>query len=363
MMNIVSYNVTDVSYHYIGLRVLAGMPATAERKDQLEAISRSVLKFVTGRALRLMLPEPRGTFEAVGDKICDELAHFRFIRAERGRPYMLTDAGKVILALLDSKQYRELRQAMARVHLQTYDNLRAIVHTHIADGPVLRPIVATSDLGKPNYLQDMLEPAFGPTAPAVAESLVDDLPQNPKEIEGLLRARILQHRVEGRNTRITLFQSICDRLSSLRLLNKSRGVIGQYYFDKTYSPCVISAPAHPWYVPLQVALPYGATYEIYLCEPDMANPDYQDILLSAVDQAFDNLPMVGGYYDLPDLRDAVCAALSIPEAAFDEGINWLLDRQPSPLSVGLQYDGITGYRRPLLRSRQNAQIHNLIRRL
>ena len=363
MMNIVSYNVTDVSYHYIGLRVLAAMPTTAERKAQLEAISRSVLKFVTGRALRLMLPEPRGTFESVGDKICDELTHFRFIRAERGRPYMLTDAGKDVLALLDSKQYTELRQAMVHAHLQTYDNLRAIVETHVVDGPVLRPVVTASDLEKPNYLQDMLEPTFGTTAAMVAESLADDLPQSPKAIEGLLRARILQHKVKERNTRITLFQSICDRLSSLRLLNKSRGVIGQYYFDKTYSPCVTSPSAQPWYVPLQVDLPYGETYDIYLCEPDMANPDHQGALLSAVYQAFGELPMVGGYYDIPDLRDAVCAALLIPEAAFDEGINQLLDRQPSPLSVGLQYDGITGQRRPLLRSRQNEQIHNLIRRI
>ena len=363
MMNIVSWNITDVSYHYIGLRVLAGMPATAERKAQLESISRSVLKFVTGRALRLMLPEPRGTFEAVGDKICDELAHFRFIRAERGRPYTLTDAGKDVLALLDGKRYTELRQAMARVHLQTYDNLRAIVHTHVADGPVLRPVVTTSDLGKPNYLVDMLEPTFGTTASAVAESLADDLPQSPKAVEGLLRARILQHKMKERNMRITLFQSICDRLSSLRLLNKSRGAIGQYYFDKTYSPCVISAPAQPWYVPLQVALPYGATYEIYLCEPDMANPDHQDALLSAIDRAFTTLPQEGGYYAIPDLRDWVCEFLLIPEAAFDDGINQLLDRQPVPLSVGLQYDRITSQRMPLVRTRQSTQLHNLIRRV
>ena len=57
-MNITSYNVTDVSYHYIGLRVLAGTPYAADRNQQIEAISRSVLKFVTDRALRLMLPEP-----------------------------------------------------------------------------------------------------------------------------------------------------------------------------------------------------------------------------------------------------------------------------------------------------------------
>lgn len=59
-MNITSYNVTDVGYHYIGLRVLDGMGTTAERSQQIEAISSNVRKFVSDRALRLMLPEPRG---------------------------------------------------------------------------------------------------------------------------------------------------------------------------------------------------------------------------------------------------------------------------------------------------------------
>ena len=33
-MNITSYNVTDVGYHYIGLRVLAGLTQIARRDEQ-----------------------------------------------------------------------------------------------------------------------------------------------------------------------------------------------------------------------------------------------------------------------------------------------------------------------------------------
>ena len=33
-MNISSYNISDVGYHYIGLRVLGGLPATARRVEQ-----------------------------------------------------------------------------------------------------------------------------------------------------------------------------------------------------------------------------------------------------------------------------------------------------------------------------------------
>ena len=362
-MNITSYNVTDVSYHYLGLRVLAGMPDATERNQQLEAISRSVLKFVTDRALRLMLPEPRGTFETVGEKICQELVHFQFASSNSGRPYELTIFGKMTLDLLSRKEYVELRQLMAGVHLKTYDNLRAIVQTHIDAGPIWRPIVTSGHLAEPGYIQGLLEPTFGQDSMAIAKSISSELPQSPKRIEDALRAKILQRVMPGQKMGVALFRGICDRLVSLRLLNKSRAVIQQYEFEKSYSPCVHDAPSLPWYEPLQITLTDGTPYQIYLCEPDMANPDHQDALLSAVDQALAELPMEGGYYDVPDLRDWVCEHLLIPEAAFDDGINQLLDRQPSPLSVGLQYDRITGQRRPLVRTRQATQLHNLIRRL
>jgi hypothetical protein len=67
-LNISSYNISDVSYHYIGLRVLAGLLPTARREEQITSISRNVLKFVGDKSLRLMLPEPKGTFETVGEK-------------------------------------------------------------------------------------------------------------------------------------------------------------------------------------------------------------------------------------------------------------------------------------------------------
>ena len=362
-MNIVSWNITDVSYHYIGLRVLAGTPPPAERKAQVEAISRNVLKFVTDRALRLMLPEPRGTFESVGGKVCQELTDFQFISAERGRPYELTPAGSAALDLLTGKQYVELRRLMVAVHLQTYDNLRAIVDTHIDSGPIWHPVVTASGLEKPDYLRMLLEPTFGQDAEAMVKSIEEELPQSPKKIEDALRAKILQRTMPGQKMGVALFRGIRDRLVSLRLLNQARAVTGQCEFDKSYSPCVTGEPSRPWYAPLLVQLPDGTSYRIYLCEPDMVNPDHQDALLSAVDRAFAELPIVGGYYDIPDLRDWVCEHLLIPEAAFDEGINHLLDRQPSPLSVGLQYDQITGRRRPLVRLGQTTQIHNLIRRI
>ena len=63
-MNITSYNITDVSYHYIGLRVLKGMGGKSERGHQTVAISRSVLKYVSDKALRF---DASGTPEHVRD--------------------------------------------------------------------------------------------------------------------------------------------------------------------------------------------------------------------------------------------------------------------------------------------------------
>ena len=50
-MNISSYNITDVGYHYIGLRVLGNLPSTARREEQTETVSRSVRKYVSDKAL------------------------------------------------------------------------------------------------------------------------------------------------------------------------------------------------------------------------------------------------------------------------------------------------------------------------
>ena len=138
-MNISSFNITDVGFHYIGLRVLAAMPE-ATREEQNAAISRSVLKCVRDRALRLMLPEPKGTYDTVGEKVCQELVHFNFADSKRGRGYELTTEGKEILQLLNDKRYLEIRRRMALVHLNTYANLQAVVHCHIAQKGISEPI-------------------------------------------------------------------------------------------------------------------------------------------------------------------------------------------------------------------------------
>ena len=104
-MNITSYNITEVAYHYIGLRVLGGMGSSVERSQQVETISSNILKFVGDRALRLMLPGPRGTFQTVGEKVCQELVHFGFARSERGSRYELTAMGRMVLDLLSERQY------------------------------------------------------------------------------------------------------------------------------------------------------------------------------------------------------------------------------------------------------------------
>ena len=110
-MNISSFNVTDVGYHYIGLRALAAMP-TGNREEQTAAISRSVAKYVRDRSLRLMLPEPKSTYDTVGKKVCQELVHFDFAAAVVGQGYHLTPSGEHTLTLLNEKKFVELRRIM-----------------------------------------------------------------------------------------------------------------------------------------------------------------------------------------------------------------------------------------------------------
>ena len=153
-MNISSYNITDVGYHYIGLRVVGAQEVT-KRDDQVSAISVAVGKYVRDRALRLMLPATSGTFETVGKKVCQELAHLGLAQSARGA-YVLTELGMRALALLNARQTRELRILMIRAHVETYDNLRYALRRHIELGEVLRPVVEAGRANDPGYLASLL---------------------------------------------------------------------------------------------------------------------------------------------------------------------------------------------------------------
>ena len=362
-MNISSYNITDVAYHYIGLRVLAALPATVRREEQETAIARSVLKYVSDKALRLMLPEPRGTFETVGEKVCRELVHFGFAVSAK-EAYELTFRGKETLNLLNEGRHIELRRVMACVHLETYDNLRAIVQKHFEIGSIWRPVVETRKLGQKGYIQTLLEPTFMEKSDSIADTIREDFQGvGAKKIEDALQEKVVAHALPSIRIRVPLFRSIADRLVSLRLLNVARDsiTIKGCEFLKSYSPCVNSPPPRDWYVSLSINLPSSTPFTIYFCEPDMTDKESQGRLLSAIEQVFSESSPRGGYYDLPDVRDQVCDLLRIPEAAFDDGINKLMDLQPAPLTMGLTYENISGRRKPLVRTRGSIQIYNLMR--
>ena len=365
-MNISSYNITDVTYHYIGLRVLDGMPSTSERAEQIEAVASNVRKFVSDRNQRLMIAAPGTTYQGTAKKICTELEQFHFVRSKRtsrGGRYDLTESGRHILDLLAEQNAVELRRLMARTHLQTYDNLRSVVHNHMVSGPVWRPIeVKAEHVEQAGYLETLLTPTFGSDAATVASTVrAEHGDQASSKIRDALHDKVIKKFLPDQRMGVANFRGMCARLGTLRLLNLRRSTVKGYEFYKTYSLCVAETGPYDWYTPLEVPLSNGETYRILFCEPDMASGDNQNILLDAIDNAILVLTPVAGYYDIPDLRDTVCEDLLIPEAAFDHGLNCLLDRTPSPLSVGFHYDGITANRKPLVR-RQTNQLHNLIRR-
>ena len=162
-MNITSYNVTDVGYHYIGLRALDSLAPGTRRDTQTWTISQNVRKYVTDKALRMMLPEPRGTFETSGVKISQELTHLGLAASAKGS-YELTDEGRKALDLLNNQRYKELRRFMVRAHLQTYDNLRMVVKKHLVLNAVWRPVVSAENPVGKEYLASLLAPTFGSEA-------------------------------------------------------------------------------------------------------------------------------------------------------------------------------------------------------
>lgn len=358
-MKISSYNITDVGYHYIGLRVLA-IPAT-NRDEQLQAIARGVLKYASDRALRLMLPEPKGTFSSVGEKVCQELVHFHFARVEKN-VYELTKSGRETLGLLNGRRFGDLRRAMIYAHLATYDNLRAVVQRHIEVGSVWRGVIEVEQLSNPDYLERLLKPTFGQKAAEKSAEVKAHGPLTPKQTEDKINQSVINEIFTQYVYSVPLFRALCDRLASLRLLNIMRATVDGCAFARSYSPCVLTDPPRRWYRELDIPLSGFSNYKILLCEPDMSDKETLDALLDGIEEAFANLKSEAGYYDLPDVRDYVCALLRIPEAAFDEGVNSLLDHTLPPLSAGLRYEGLSARRKPLLRTGVTGQIHNLIRR-
>lgn len=362
-MNISSFNITDVGYHYIGLRVLSAMPDST-REEQNATISRNVLKYARDKALRLMLPEPKSSYETIGEKVCQELAHFEFASPRKGRGYEVTPAGQEVLRSLGMKRYADARRSMTIVHLRTYANLQAVVHSHIARMGIWSPSVEAGRPITPDYVTNALKPSLGDDAAAAAEQLLEELggTVSPKQLEDRLRERVLRAVIQGHSIGVPLFRAMSDRLVSLRLLNGIRKATEGVEFYKTYSPCRETAPLQSWHHPISTLLSYGGSYTIYLSEPDFRTGEMVDVFLGAIDQALSTLPEQAGYSDLPDVRDLVCEMISIPEAAFDEGVLVLLEQPKPPITLGLTYDRISGRRKPLVRPGDSAQIYNLIRR-
>ncbi len=344
-MNITSFNITDVGYHYIGIRVLAAMP-TAPREEQNQAIARNALKYARDKALRLMLPEPKSSFDSVGAKVCQELAHFAFALSVKGRGYELTDVGKAALAMLNDKKHAALRRTMALVHLKTYDNLRTVVRSTIAQKAIYFPNIESAHVGDVDYITGLLNPTLGETARESATAIMERTKgQSPKRVEDALRECVLENAMPEISIGVPIYRSMTDRLLSLRLINSPRATIGKCEFSKNYSPCLETSAAFKWHKHLDVSLDGGGAYSLFLSEPEMGDEDTQREFLKALDKALASLPEQAGYYDLPGVRDLVCEALLIPEAAFDEGVNALLDKKPPTITVGLTYERISGRRK------------------
>src|SRR5262249_26385576 len=149
------------------------------------------------------------------------------------------ELGRKALNALNAKEFPQLRRLMAKVHLETYDNLRDLVLHHVKNGPILNPIVEAVRGSERAYLQSLLAPTFGEQSAEIWSSMAVDLEgKSPKKIEDAMRAAILLHLLPDTKLSVPLFRAIADRLVSLRLLNIMRVAQGDSEFAKSYSPCV-----------------------------------------------------------------------------------------------------------------------------
>jgi hypothetical protein len=344
LVNITSYNITDVTYHYVGLRVVQA--SSGESRDRLaEVISTAVQKLVMDRALRLMLPAPRGTFSSVGEKVLNELKHFGLTDTDRKR-VVLSQKGSELFNLLQANRFSEVRRSFVKFHLESYDNVRQVVEYLASGETVFRPIKDGLDLTRLRAVTK----AFIPWQSDYR--LPDEV--TSQEAEDSITASILEHCFPNAKLTVPIFRSMCDRLTSMRLVNQPRASRDGFQAFAIYGTCS-NAKQNEW----QVQLPSWSS-DLFLSEFALDKPGARNALSGALEEAFGELSPEGGFFDLPDVRDKVCLHLRIPEAAFDDALLQMLDSSDPGLSLGLRYERITARRKPLIRQPGN-QLFNLIR--
>jgi hypothetical protein len=267
-VKISSYNINDVGYHYIGLRVIANLKQ-ASRADQISAISRNIYKYVCDKALRLMLPEPRGSYETIGEKVCQELVHMRFSKAEPSGAYALTDTGTQAVQLLNSREFKSLRRIMVAAQLGTYDNLRGVLQKHIQLGALWRPIIQANTPITDDSLRIVATPVLGDAAWNFANEIIDTLSGlSAKRVEDAILGSFLRFYFGEDSIGIPLFRALCDRLASLRVLNIMRASYDGRDFLKTYSTALASNGDRCWYIQVSTTTRDGDFYSIFMAEPD-----------------------------------------------------------------------------------------------
>ena len=130
-----------------------------------------------------MLPEPKGTFNTIGEKICRELVHFKLATSIKNA-FEITEKGKYILELLSNKNYIELRRVMVKLHLETYENLRLILESHWKRDYIYFPIVDSRDIIDKEYVISLLKPNFDVNVNKIVNNLWEKIEnEKPKNIE------------------------------------------------------------------------------------------------------------------------------------------------------------------------------------
>ena len=147
---------------------------------------------------------------------------------------------------------------MACVHLETYDNLRAVTLKHL-DQVHLAAHSRNVQAGTKRIPREVAGAILWGKGGFPCGCHSGKPPRGWHEkggekIEDALQSRVIAQALPGVRVTVPLFRSIADRSVSLRLLNIARDAttIKGCDFLKSYSPCVENAPPHSWYTPLSV---------------------------------------------------------------------------------------------------------------
>lgn len=179
-------------------------------------------------------------------------------------------------------------------------------------------------------------------------------------IKNVVQQLVLEQATDGIVSKMVIYRTLRDRLSSAGAINSRTQVIGSAIaIECIYSCLHIGPPADAdpttW---IQLEVPRSAQ-PIFVHEPEPEQ--IAERLFNELRKATSALVPRAGYYRIYELRDRICETLRISQGVFDSAFLYLYKSKQGEISLGVDYETITARRLPIeVRDHGRSEFFNLL---